>query len=119
VAARKKARVRKRGTKRPGQRVTAKQRANLKPTAPGEVRNPKGNNQYTGLRAIREKALKVIDDNFDSLSKKAVQMAEHGDTTMMKFLLQAGYEVRALQVLDDDGKALDFAALAKRARDLK
>ena len=118
MAARKK-KTKVRRTKRPGQKVSEKSKRNLKPTAPGEVRNPKGNNQYTGLRAIREKALKVIDKNFDELSERAVQLAKAGDAQLLKFLLQAGYEVRALQVLDDDGKALDFAELAKRARDNK
>ena len=109
--------VRKKIPSRP--RPSAKSLANLTPFKKGEVGNPKGNNQYTGLRAIREKALKVIDKNFDELSERAVQLAKAGDAQLLKFLLQAGYEVRALQVLDDDGKALDFAELAKRARDNK
>ena len=109
--------VKKRGTKRPGQRVTPKQMANLKPVVPGQVLNPKGNNQYTGLRAIREKALKVIDKNFEALSERAIQMALAGEPQMLKFLLQAGYDIKALQVLDNDGHAVDFAELARKARD--
>lgn len=107
----------KRRGKRAGVKVNPKSLKNLKPNAPGEVRNPKGNNQYTGLRAIRERALQVIDKNFDKLSEKAVKLALAGEPQMLKFLLQAGYEVRALQVLDDDGHAVNFAELAKRARD--
>jgi hypothetical protein len=118
VAARKK-KTSGRRSRHPGKKVTEQQLKNLKPIKKGEVRNPKGINQYTGLRAIRERALKVIDKNFDDLSEKAVKMAKAGEPQMLKFLLQAGYEVRALQVLDDDGIAIDFAELAKKARDAR
>ncbi len=111
--------VRKRATKRPGQKVNPKSLKNLTPPVSGEVRNPKGNNQYTGLRAIRERALKIIDDNFDALSEKAVKLALAGEVQTLKFLLTAGYDIRAMQLLDDDGTALDFASLAKKARDAK
>jgi hypothetical protein len=124
VAARKKKRVRKpappvkrRRTKRPGQKVSPKSLKNLIPPKPGEVRNPKGNNQYTGLRAIRERALKLINENFEDLAATAIRMAKAGEPQMLKFILGAGFDIRAMQVLDDEGVALDFAELAKKARD--
>lgn len=96
---------------RPGHHPNS--RKNLKPIKPGEVRNPTGKNQWSTLRS---KALACMTDNFDALVAKALELALDGDTSMLKFLLGAGFDIKSLQILDDSGAAQSFAELAKMAR---
>lgn len=94
-------------------RVNPRSLANLKPIKPGQVLNPTGKNQWSTLRA---KAKGVLLENFDDLAKVALHLAiEEQDVAMLKFLLSSAFDVKSLQVLDDEGNAASFAELAKRA----
>lgn len=86
----------------------------LKPVKKGEVRNPEGRNQWTTIRGL---AIKMLSENFEALASKAMEMALAGDVTLLKFLLSSGFDVKAFQVLDQDGQAQSFAELARMARD--
>jgi hypothetical protein len=60
--------------------------------------------------------LATLSDNFEELAAKALELALAGDTQMLKFLLSGAYDIKSLQILDDDGAAQSFAELAKAAR---
>jgi hypothetical protein len=87
-------------------------RKNLKPVQLGEVRNPTGKNQWSTLRA---KAKALLLENFDDLAEVALHLAKRGDVSMLKFLLGGAFDIKALQILDDEGVAQSFADLAKKA----
>ena len=78
--------------------------ANLIPAAPGEVRNPKGINQYTYRDDAKREFAKLAKENADAFLDKVFELAKSGESWAAKLVWEEILPaVKALDVRFSDG----------------
>lgn len=85
--------------------MSGDRRDNLTVPKPGEVRNPKGNNQYTQTRKFLDHVEKTItQEDRDELLVTLIDNAKKGQSWAMNLLMSRLWpEVSKLAITDSDG----------------